>query len=172
MASKPIISHPHSLLRQRSTQVEKFDKEFQTLVDDLVDTMLEHRSMGLAAPQIGELKRVFVLNRKRILGDKTGEIKPEDILCVTNPEILYQESLIDSEEGCLSIQGQRGVVKRFNQVMLSALDRESHTFSLTADGMLSIVIQHEIDHLDGILLIDKLLPLSSDEASFSHNSPK
>lgn len=166
MAVKPIISHPNSLLRQRSTLVEKFDQEFQILVDDLVDTMLEHESMALAAPQIGEFKRVFVVNKKRILGDKTREIEPKDILCIINPEIVYQEFVIDSEEGCLSIQGQRGVVKRFHQVVLSALDRENRAFSLTADGMLSIVIQHEIDHLDGILFID-LLPLPCDEASLS-----
>ncbi|MBD2773937.1 peptide deformylase [Iningainema tapete] len=163
MAVKPIISHPDSLLRQRSTKVEEFDLEFQTLVDDLIDTMLEHKSMGLSAPQIGELKRVFVINLKRISGDKTGEIKSEDILCVVNPAIVYQKYLIDSEEGCLSIQEQRGIVKRFNQVMLSAFDRENRAFSLMADGMLSIVIQHEIDHLNGILLIDKLLPLSAVE---------
>ncbi|BAZ69396.1 polypeptide deformylase [Fischerella sp. NIES-4106] len=165
MAIKTIISHPNSLLRKPSIKVEKFDQELQTLVDDLVDTMLEHKSMGLAAPQIGELKRVFVLNQKRIFGDKTQEIKPEDILCIINPVITYQKPVISSEEGCLSIQGQRGVVKRFNQVTLSACDRESRAFSITADGVLSIVIQHEIDHLDGILLIDKLLPLCSDKTS-------
>ncbi len=168
MAVKPIIHHPNSLLKQPSTKVKKINQELQSLVDDLVDTMLENKSMGLAAPQIGELKRLFVLNQKRILGDKSGEIEPEDILCVINPEIVYQEPVIDSEEGCLSIKGQREVVKRFNQVILSAFDREGRAFSLTADGVLSIVIQHEIDHLNGILLIDKiLLPLSSNEFSIS-----
>ncbi|RAM52111.1 MAG: peptide deformylase [Hapalosiphonaceae cyanobacterium JJU2] len=167
MALKPIIFHPNSLLKKPSIKVEKFDQELQTLVDDLVDTMLENKSMGLAAPQIGELKMVFVLNQKRILGDKTEEIKPEDILCIINPEIAYQKPVIDSEEGCLSILGQRGIVKRFNQVTLSAFDRENRAFSLTADGILSIVIQHEIDHLNGILLIDKSLSLSYDKTPLS-----
>jgi peptide deformylase len=154
---QPLVEYPNPLLRQLSTKVTNFDAEFQVLVDDLIETMLQHKSMGLAAPQIGVLRRVLVLNRRRIFGWKGEKHEPNDILCIVNPEIQSQECVIDSSEGCLSIPQQRGVVKRFNYIQLTALDRNGCPLSLAAEGMLSIVIQHELDHFDGILFIDKLV---------------
>jgi peptide deformylase len=157
MAVRPLVKYPNSLLRQVSARVTSFDAEFQVLVDDLIETMLQHGSMGLAAPQIGVLRRVFVLNRRIISGWRGQKNEPNDILCIVNPEIQSEEFVIDSSEGCLSIPQQRGVVKRFHKIQLKALDRNSCPLSLTAEGMLSIVIQHEIDHFDGILFTDKLI---------------
>lgn len=155
MVVKSLVYYPNPLLREVSTKVDVFDKDFQALVEDLVDTMLAEDSMGLAAPQIGKLKRVFVLNKKRIAGDKSKNYQPEDMLCIVNPEIVYQDYLIDSSEGCLSFPGQRETVKRFNRIKFKALNQENQSFSLAGDGMLSILIQHEIDHLNGILFIDR-----------------
>jgi len=154
MVVKSLVYHPNPILRQTSTEVDVYHRDFQTLVEDLIDTMLAEDSMGLAAPQIGELKRVFVLNKKRIAGDKSKSYQPEDILCIVNPEIEYQHCLINSSEGCLSFPGRREIVKRFSQIKLNALNQESKPLSFTADGMLSILIQHEMDHLNGILFID------------------
>ncbi|MEA5597215.1 peptide deformylase [Rivularia sp. UHCC 0363] len=150
-----VVCYPNSLLKEVSTGITVFNADFQTLVENLIDTMLAENSMGLAAPQIGELKRVFVLNKKRIAGSKSKDYHPEDILCVVNPEVEYQDFLIDSSEGCLSFPGRRETVKRFNRVKLTALNREHQPFTITADGMLSILIQHEVDHLNGILFIDR-----------------
>ncbi|MGD1910620.1 MAG: peptide deformylase [Rivularia sp. (in: cyanobacteria)] len=154
MVVKSLVYHPNPLLREVSTKIDVCDGDFQTLVENLIDTMLVEDSMGLAAPQIGELKRVFVLNKKRIAQRKSDSYQPEDILCIVNPEIEYQDFAIDSSEGCLSVPGRRETVKRFNLIKLKALNRENQPFNLTADGMLSILIQHEIDHLNGILFID------------------
>ncbi|MEC4814692.1 MAG: peptide deformylase [Scytonema sp. PMC 1069.18] len=156
MTVQPLVKYPNSLLRQVSVRVTSFDAEFQILVDDLIETMLQQGSMGLAAPQIGVSRRVCVLNRRLILGSRGQKNKANDIVCIVNPEIQSEECIIDSSEGCLSIPQQRGVVKRFQKIQLKALDRNGSHFSLAAEGMLSIVIQHEIDHFDGILFIDKL----------------
>ena len=155
MVVKPLVYHPNSLLREVSIRVDAFDSILQALVEDLIDTMLAEDSMGLAASQIGELKRVFVLNKKRIAGNKSKNYQPEDILCIVNPEIEHQENPIDSSEGCLSFPGRRETVKRFNNIRLKAVNRENQPFTLDGDGMLSILIQHEIDHLNGILFIDR-----------------
>ncbi|NJL80183.1 MAG: peptide deformylase [Richelia sp. RM2_1_2] len=155
MAVKSLVRYPNSLLREISTKIEVFNLDFQLLVDNLIDTMFAEDSMGLAAPQIGELKRVFVLNPKRIAGNKSRNYQQKDILCIVNPQIENQDCLIDSSEGCLSFPGRRETVKRFNQIRIKALNRENQVFYLDAQGMLSILIQHEIDHLNGILLIDR-----------------
>ncbi|MBF2013687.1 MAG: peptide deformylase [Rivularia sp. T60_A2020_040] len=155
MVVKSLVCYPNSLLKEISTKIKVFNSDFQALVDNLIDTMFAEDSMGLAAPQIGELKRVFVLNPKRIAGNKSRNYQQEDILCIVNPEIENQDYLIDSSEGCLSFPGRRETVKRFNQIRIKALNRENQVFYLDAQGMLSILIQHEIDHLNGILFIDR-----------------
>jgi peptide deformylase len=155
MVVKSLVLYPNPLLREVSTKIDIFDRDFQSLIEDLIDTMLYEDSMGLAAPQIGELKQIFVLNKKRIAGDKSKFDRQQDILCIVNPKIESQECLIDSSEGCLSFPGKRETVKRFNEIELTAFNRDNQPFTLAAQGMLSILIQHEIDHLNGILLIDK-----------------
>ena len=156
MVIKSLVCYPKALLREVSTKVDVFDRNFQSLVENLIDTMLAEDSMGLAAPQIGELKRIFVLNKKRITGNKDKSYQLKDILCLVNPEIEYQDSLIDSSEGCLSLPQRRETVKRFNRIRLKAVNRENQPLTLATDGMLSILIQHEIDHLNGILFIDRV----------------
>ncbi len=155
MAVKSLVSYPHPLLRKISAKIDVWDHHFKDLVGDLIDTMFEEDSMGLAAPQIGELKQVFVLNKQRISGNKSNNYQPEDILCIVNPEIEYQDDLIDSSEGCLSFPGRRETVKRSYKIRLRALNQDKQPFYMTADGMLSILIQHEIDHLNGVLFIDR-----------------
>ena len=155
MVVKSLVEYPNPLLRKVSTKVDIFDSGLQLLIDDLIDTMLAEDSMGLAAPQIGESKRVFVLNQKRIAGNRCKKYQPEDILCIVNPEIKFQKNPIDSSEGCLSFPGRRETVQRFSDIKIQAFNRENQSFMLSGDGMLSILIQHEIDHLDGVLFIDK-----------------
>jgi peptide deformylase len=95
------------------------------------------------------------LNKKRIAGEKSKNYQSEDILCIVNPEIEFQQHKIDSSEGCLSFPRRRETVKRFKNIRLKAFDEQNRSFSVDAEGMLSILIQHEIDHLNGILFIDR-----------------
>lgn len=155
MVVKSLVCHPSPLLRGISIKIDVFDANFQALVKNLIDTMLAEDSMGLAAPQIGELKRVLVLNKKRIAGIKSKNYQPEDILCLVNPEIEFQGNLIDSSEGCLSVPGMRKTIKRFDTIRLKALNQDNQPLNFAADGMLSILIQHEVDHLNGVLFVDR-----------------
>ncbi|MGD1873256.1 MAG: peptide deformylase [Mastigocoleus sp.] len=163
MTARIIIEYPNALLRRKSIKVVNFDSGLQQLINDLIDTMLQQDSMGIAAPQIGISQQVFVINTQRILGKKERNRNniqsniQNNIICFVNPKITKKELPSNSSEGCLSTPGKRGTVKRFRQIQLRAWDKRGFPFCLAANGMLSTVIQHEIDHLHGILFIDKLV---------------
>ena len=152
MAVRRVIQMGHPLLREVSKPVaaEEFDTEaFQRLCDDLLETMLDYDGVGLAAPQIGVLKRVVVLE----LDDEEG---PEFLV---NPVI---EVIADSSrftwEGCLSVEGLRGRVERPDQVRVRAFDRDGSRKGYELHGYPAVVVQHECDHLDGVLYVDKVDP--------------
>jgi peptide deformylase len=156
MAILPVITLPDPLLRKKSAAVERVDNELRKLADDMLETMYDAPGVGLAAVQVGVLRRLVVLDTA-----KDGE--PDKPLVLINPEIVKLGSeLRMHEEGCLSIPDVRIEIDRPSLVTVRYLDREGKAQELVADGLLATAIQHEIDHLDGKLIIDFLSRLKRD----------
>ncbi len=149
MAIKKIISYGDETLRKKSKEVSKISKKIQTLVHDLLDTMYAKNGVGLAAPQIGENLRVFVI-------DVSTNNEPLNPIVFINPKIIKKSGAVNSYEGCLSFPEAYTNVRRYKNVMVKALDIHGKPFVKEAtDGcLLARAIQHEFDHLDGILFID------------------
>lgn len=150
MAIRKIIYLPDPRLRQVSSNVDIFDEELQSLIDDMFDTMYDAKGVGLAAPQIGINLRLSVID---VIGDKTEQI------VIINPEITHFEGEVEYQEGCLSVPGAYDTVVRAEKVKVKALDRFGKPFEIEAEGLLAECLQHEIDHLNGKLYIDLLSPL-------------
>ena len=156
MAKKQILIIPDPLLRKVSEPVSSVNTEIKNLMDDMLETMYAAPGIGLAAVQIGVLKRIIVIDLS-----KDGEKK--NPLFIVNPEITFKSNeLISYEEGCLSIPNQFAEVKRPNKCNIKYLDIEGNKKELKAEGLLATCIQHEIDHLNGILFIDHLSKLKKD----------
>jgi peptide deformylase len=152
MALLDIIEAPDRRLTTPSAPVEQIDQELLRLLEDMVETMYAAPGIGLAAPQVGVLKRAFVAD----LGGE-GERAP---IYVINPEIVARSDTTNvAEEGCLSLPKHFGEVARFDRVKVRYLDRGGTTLELEADGLLARCLQHEIDHLNGILFVDHLSAL-------------
>lgn len=150
MAVLEVLIYPEDNLAKVCEPVEKVDAELNRFIDDMFDTMYEHEGIGLAAPQVDVLKRVITID---IEGDKTNQI------VLINPEILEASGETGIEEGCLSIPGCRALVPRKEKLKVKALNRQGEEFVLDADGLLAICIQHEIDHLNGVLFVDHISAL-------------
>lgn len=143
---RPIIKIPAEVLRQSAKPIVKVAKKQQVLAESMVKIMKSAHGVGLAAPQIGVLERVIV-------------IAPQGkAMILINPEITASEGEAIGEEGCLSIPGLYGDVKRAKKVSVKALDRKGREVEYEMEGMSARVVQHEIDHLDGVLFIDKVDP--------------
>ena len=153
LATLAILKYPNPILRQKSTKVESFDESLHTLLDDMYETMIESGGVGLAAIQVGIAKQILVINLPR---DEDKQQYKEDLLEVINPTFLTQEDDIEWEEGCLSVPEFYESVKRFNKVSVAYKDRFGNDKILQAEGFLAVALQHEIDHLNGILFVDKL----------------
>ena len=147
MSKLQLIYYPEPVLTASNAAVDAVDGNIQTLIDDMIETMYAENGIGLAAPQIGESLKITVI-------DVSPEQNNPQIFI--NPEIINKTNIINSEEGCLSIPGYRDVIKRSETITVKARDREFKEFELTADDILSRCLQHEIDHLNGILFIDHL----------------
>lgn len=144
MAIRLIVKEPDEVLHQVAKEVTKVTANVQKLLDDMADTMYDAEGVGLAAPQVGILKRLIVVDA----GDEHGLIK------MINPEIVAKEGEQFGPEGCLSIPGLNGDVRRAEQVTVTGLDRAGNVLTVTATGLLSRAFQHEIDHLNGVLFTD------------------
>ena len=156
MAKKQILVIPDPLLRKVSEPVNSVNKEVKNLMDDMLETMYAAPGIGLAAVQIGVLKRIIVIDLS-----KDGEKK--NPLFIVNPEITFKSNeLISYEEGCLSIPNQFAEVKRPSSCKVNFLDYNGKKKEINANGLLATCIQHEVDHLDGILFIDHLSKLKKD----------
>jgi peptide deformylase len=149
MAIRTILHYPDPRLRQKAEPVAEFSPEIITLIDDMAETMYAAPGVGLAATQIGEPHRVFLV-------DIASEDEPSDLKVFVNPEILERSGSQVWEEGCLSFPGVSEDVKRAAHVRVRALDRAGNAFELEAEGLLAVAIQHEHDHLDGVLMVDHL----------------
>ncbi|RKR71252.1 peptide deformylase [Otariodibacter oris] len=150
MAVLDVLIFPDENLTKMSLPVEKVDDELRTFIDDMFDTMYEQEGIGLAAPQVNVLKRVITID---IEGDRTNQI------VLINPEIIDSSGETGIEEGCLSIPGCRALVPRKEKITVKALNRDGEEFVLEAEDLLAICIQHEIDHLNGVLFVDYVSPL-------------
>lgn len=142
-----ILEFPDKRLRTVAAKVETVDDRIKTLIDDMIETMYAAKGIGLAATQINVHKRIIVLD--------VSEEKNEPV-CLINPEIIAQDGVEESEEGCLSVPGFFEKVSRADQIKIRALSRDGESFELEAQGLLAVCIQHEMDHLLGKLFVDYL----------------
>jgi len=148
-----ILTYPDKRLRNKAAPVENVDEEVQNIIADMAETMYHAPGMGLAAIQVGIDKRIIIY-------DISGPEDEPKLDVLINPEIVESEGSILSEgEGCLSVPDYRSDVKRYERVKVEALDRNGQPVHIETDGLHAIVLQHEIDHLDGVLFIDKISAL-------------
>ena len=164
MALRQILTEPNKILREKSLKVNQVDEDLQKLMDDMLETMYAAPGIGLAAIQIGVPKRVIVLDIS--WSDKSESTKDEkqeerkNPMYFVNPEIITKSTNISTyEEGCLSVPGQFAEIDRPDKCHIKYLDYYGQSKELVADGMLATCIQHEMDHLEGILFIDYLSKL-------------
>jgi peptide deformylase len=156
MSKLKIITLPDPLLRSSSAPVERVDAELRRLADDMLETMYDAPGIGLAAIQVGIPRRMLVLD----VSEKEGEPAP---LVIINPEIVkLGDTLAPYEEGCLSIPDVRVEIERPSTLTLRYIDRDGRQQQIDADGLLATAVQHEIDHLDGKLIIDFLSRMKRD----------
>jgi len=149
VAILPIKVVGHPALRTKAKKVAKVDRHVQRLLDDMVETMREAPGVGLAANQVGVLQRLIVVEVDQVVHQ------------LINPEILLADGEQVSEEGCLSLPGYSGAIARASKVVAQARDRQGKPLKIAAHGLLAVVLQHEIDHLNGVLFVDKLVSLAS-----------
>lgn len=145
MADRKVVMMGDELLRKKSKPVRVFDEYLWTLLDDMKETMHHKNGMGLAAVQVGILKRVIIIEANNMFVE------------LVNPEIIKQKGEDIEEEGCLSVGTMTGLVKRPMEVTVSAQDRYGYNFTITGEKYLARVLCHEIDHLDGVLFVDKMI---------------
>lgn len=148
---REIVQIGDPVLRKKSEEVTEFNEELHLLLDDLKDTVIKEEGAGLAAVQIGVLKRIFVINLE------------EGYFEFINPKITKTAGSQCGPEGCLSVRGKYGDVERPNKVVCKAFDRNGNRFSVTAYGLFARAICHENDHLDGVLYVDKAENIRSNE---------
>lgn len=149
MAVREIKKYPDEILKKKALPVKKIDGDVRNLIKDMVDTMYAAPGIGLAAPQIGVSKRIIVI-------DVSIKEEKHPLIILINPEIVGAEGIVDSDEGCLSIPGYNASVKRAEKVAAKGLDQDGNSIEVSGTGLFARALQHEIDHLDGILFVDRL----------------
>jgi peptide deformylase len=160
MALRPIVTLPEPVLRRKAKPITKFDKDLQTLIDDMIETMRDAPGVGLAAPQINVLQQLAVIEYAddeddEDEGAEETPAKPKQLFIIINPEIVKaSEEKVNGIEGCLSIPGLIGEVERHEALQVKALNRFGKPVKLKVDGWLARIFQHEIDHLNGVLFTD------------------
>ena len=147
MALRNIVQDTDPKIRKKSKKVTDFDKDLRELLDDMKETMENASGLGIAAIQVGVLKRAFIINHNNMFIE------------FVNPEIIEKSGKQENVEGCLSIKKHTGLVERPNKVKVKAYDRYKNKFELTVEGFMAAAICHEYDHLEGVLLTDKALEL-------------
>ena len=149
---RPILRYPAPILHQKAVDVPAVTPEVVSLLDDLVHTMHSASGVGLAAPQVGISERMFVI-------DLSVGKSPDDLIVLVNPTFVRRDGMQLEEEGCLSVPGFHATVARPLHVVIRGLDRNGQERTIEAHGLLARALQHEMDHLDGILFIDRLKPV-------------
>lgn len=153
MALRKVLHMGDETLRKKARPIDVINRRILTLLDDMAETMYEENGVGLAAPQVGVLRRAIVID----VGDENGLIQ------LVNPEIIAMEGEQECTEGCLSIPGRRGYVKRPLKVTVRGIARSGRPMEIEAEGFLAIAFSHEIDHLDGVLFVDKMTREAEEE---------
>jgi peptide deformylase len=149
MAQRRVITFPDPVLRSPAEPVENIDGKLQALIDDMAETMYSAPGIGLASNQVGEPCRVFIF-------DISPKDQPRKLTVVINPEIVERDGSVVTEEGCLSVVDYSAEVKRAQRIKVKGLDREGNPIEIEEEGLGAVVLQHEIDHLNGTLFIDHL----------------
>ncbi len=158
MALLKIITYPEKSLSQPSAKVETIDEEIRELIQDMGETMFHESGVGLAAPQVGVNKRILVYNPTA--ADPEDDGTKREIAALINPEIIEASgSYLSEDEGCLSVLDFRADVKRYETVRVRAQDMDGKELEFEVRGLPAVIMQHEIDHLDGILFIDRISAL-------------
>ena len=147
-----IVEYPDKKLKEKSKKVEKFDAKLHKLLDAMYPIMIDTNGIGLAAIQVGYATQALILN----IPDEDGEQPKENLLEIINPVVTSQNGESIYQEGCLSVPSFYEDISRYETISVNYQDRDGNTKTLDADGLLSIAIQHEMDHLIGVLFIDKL----------------
>lgn len=146
-----VLKYGNDTLKGQSAKIEKFDEELKKLADDMYKSMIENRGIGLAAPQVGVLKNLIVIDTREDEGENGSRLD------LVNPKILaYSAKSVAMEEGCLSIPGVYAKVIRPANIEITAQNLKGEEFNMKARGLLARVIQHEIDHLKGVLFVDRI----------------
>ncbi|MDR1166890.1 MAG: peptide deformylase [Deltaproteobacteria bacterium] len=153
MAILPILTFPNPILRQTAKKISLFDEKLRALAEDMRETMLAAPGAGLAAPQVGRSVRLIVIDNS-----EEDEEYGSKTLVLANPEFTHSEGGFLFEEGCLSVRDLNGEVRRYRRVEVKAQDLTGAYFTLRAEARRAVILQHEIDHLDGILFLDRLEP--------------
>ncbi len=148
MAVLEIKKYPEAVLKERAVSVSLLTKEHQRLIDDMIETMYAAPGVGLAAPQVGISERVIVVD--------TGKGEVSNLIVLINPEIIEKAGSIESEEGCLSLPGLSLILRRAERVVVKGLDREGKEIRIEGTGLLGRALQHEIDHINGTLILDRV----------------
>jgi peptide deformylase len=147
-----ILQFPHPTLRRRAEEVKRIDEEVQRLAEGMAHTMYRAPGIGLAAPQVGVPQRLIVV-------DLSAGEDPKGLVVLVNPEIVCKEGEIQLEEGCLSVPDLRETVTRCRRVVVRGLDLEGRRLELEGEELMAVALQHEIDHLDGVLFLDRISQL-------------
>jgi peptide deformylase len=152
MALMTIVNLPDPVLRRKAHKVTDFDRDFEQLVTDMIETLRAAPGVGLAAPQVGVSKRVIVIE----YGDEEDEEAPKKLYVLANPEIVSaSEQVVKGVEACLSVPGLVGEVERYYGVTVKGMNRKGKPVKVKAQGWLARIFQHEMDHLDGIVYTDR-----------------
>ncbi len=152
MSIREIVTIPDPVLRRKAHKVASFDKDLQTLIEDMIDTMRDAPGVGLAAPQVGVSQRLIVVE----YGDDEDENAPKKLYVVANPEIV--QASVETEvgvEACLSIPRLMGEVERHTEIVIKGQNRQGRPVKIKIKGWMARIFQHEIDHLEGILFTDR-----------------
>jgi peptide deformylase len=153
MAIRPVVKLPDPILRRKAHKVTNFDKDFQLLIDDMIETMRHEPGVGLAAPQVNVSSQLIVIEYP--VNDQNEDVKPK-LFILINPELVEMSSEMEiGLEGCLSVPDLVGEVERSNHVVIKGLNRFGKKKKIVADGWLARIFQHEVDHINGILFIDR-----------------
>jgi len=146
---REILKYPNPILTQKAEEIGEITPEIRKLAEDMAETMYEKRGIGLAAPQVGECCRLIAV-------DVSGPEERAELMFLVNPVIVSREGEVEDEEGCLSVAQFRAKVKRSEKVVVKARDLDGKEVEVPAEGLLAVCLQHEIDHLDGVLFIDRI----------------
>jgi len=159
-----ILTEPNKKLHEKCVKVKKFNNELANLAKNMVETLFKYNGVGLAAPQIGKNIRLIVIeyNKKRFEETENQNMPDIPLLIIINPKIISHSKEVEVDiEGCLSLPDQEFKIKRYESIKVLANDVDGRRVKIKASGVLSRVLQHEIDHLDGILIIDKIVKVNN-----------